>query len=67
MLGEHLAEADEHIALGTRHISDQLARIAKLKSGGHDTTNAESLLKIMQETQATREQHRKRLLQQLGE
>ena len=62
---QHLALADEHVALGQKNIDQQMALIAELEIGGHDATRAKALLTKFLELQTTCEANRERLLQQL--
>jgi hypothetical protein len=62
----HLAEAERHIALGARHISNQELRIAELEAHRRDSTLACSLLKTFRLTQAQHVAHRDQILRELG-
>ena len=56
LLLEHLTQAQQHVAEGAVHIAEQQQRITELPEGGHDTTQAEALLKTFLETQRTHEE-----------
>lgn len=62
----HLAEAEQHIARGTQHISDQELRIAEFDFRGHDSTLARSLLETFRVTQAQHIAKRDHILRELG-
>ena len=47
---DHLALAKRHIAEGEQRVARQTALIAELASHGYDTTDAELLLKTLQDT-----------------
>ena len=63
----HLADAEEHVAQGVRHIVEQEARIKELNRDGHDTTEARRLLTLFVETQVQHVEHRDRLLGDLAQ
>lgn len=60
-----LARAEKQIALGTEQINNQYRIIAKLKSGGHDTTEVVDLLKQIYEVRDRIEQERDLLVSKL--
>jgi hypothetical protein len=64
MLGKHLAQVEEHVALGDRHLSRQREIIARLARGGHDTAAAVALLKQFEEIQELHCAHRDRLIKE---
>ena len=66
MLTEHLAQAEEHVALGNRHIVRQRELIAELARDGHDTAEAKTLLASFEEMQTLHLQHRDRLRHELA-
>jgi hypothetical protein len=47
MLLQHLAQAEQHIALGRGHLAKQEALVARLDSHGRDTRDALLLLGTM--------------------
>jgi hypothetical protein len=47
-----LAEAEKALAAAQRHIAEQRARIEELKCAGHDTAQAEQLLRTLMKAQA---------------
>jgi hypothetical protein len=49
---EHLALAEEHVALGAKNVARQREIIAELRRDGHDTTAASALLVQFEEAQA---------------
>ncbi|WP_336491608.1 hypothetical protein [Methylobacterium nigriterrae] len=59
---ENLVVADRHITEGERRITEQLARIATLAEDGHDTAQAEHLLRTFEETLAEWHGHRQSIL-----
>ena len=61
MILDHLALAKQHVALGEKHITRQREIIADLELGGHDTTEAELLLRQFEELQVQHTSHRDRL------
>lgn len=65
LIEERLKMAQRHVAEGEGHIARQHAIIAELKKGGYDLTLAEGILKTLQDTQATHESDRDRLLEML--
>ena len=67
MILQHLAQAREHVALGTAHITRQMEIIAELERGGHDSTEAQLLLKRFVELQVEHTKHRDRLEKELAE
>jgi hypothetical protein len=52
LISRQLAEAEQALAAGQRHIAEHRARIEALKSAGHDTAQAEQLLRTLMEAQA---------------
>ena len=52
MLERHLAQADEHVAIGRKNIAQQRQIIAELERGGHDTKQAIATLDNFEELQA---------------
>ena len=61
----HLAEADRHIAQSEIRIGQQELRLAELKSGGHDSAQAEWLLQNLKETLAQFYAHRDLIVAEL--
>jgi hypothetical protein len=69
MVRQHLAEAEEHVALGERHIARQAQIIEQLACAGHNTELAVDLLDNYRQLQVCHVAHRDRLLKskrQLG-
>jgi hypothetical protein len=63
---QHLAQAEQAVADGCRHIAGQRAVIQKLDEHGQETVEAERLLQTYLELQRMHEDHRDRLKQELG-
>ncbi|MCA1419471.1 hypothetical protein [Bradyrhizobium sp. BRP23] len=63
----HLEEAERHVLLGVRNISDQEQRIEDLELHGRDATLARSLLETYLCTQTLFVAHRNEILKALGE
>lgn len=66
MLERHLQQAEEHVALGRKHIARQLEIVAQLEGSGRDASMARALLATFQSTQETHEADRNRLKQELA-
>jgi hypothetical protein len=62
---QHLALADEHGALGAKHVARQREIIAELHRDGHDTTTACALLAQFEEMPAMHVADRDRLLRRV--
>ncbi len=62
-----LAGLDRRVAQAWDRITRQAGTISRLAAGGHDTRLGEALLRTFEETLAILEQHRQRLLRDLGE
>jgi hypothetical protein len=62
----HLREAEQHIARGVQHISQQASRIADFDACGHDSTLARSILETFLITQALHIAHRDLIVSELG-
>lgn len=60
---KHLAAAEATVALGRKHIVDQVARVRRLT--GSDRAHAERLLMTFRESQVLHEVHRDRLRRKL--
>jgi hypothetical protein len=65
MLRDHLAQAEEHVRQGERHILRQQGLIARLFSGGHDLSLAKHVLSLFEASQALHVDHRDRLTREL--
>ena len=63
---QHLAEAEQHVALGERHIARQVQIIDELARAGHDLSLAFALLDNYCELQVCHLAHRDRMRKQLG-
>ena len=58
---------ERHVALGEKHIYDQIELIAKLERDDHDATLAKELLRQFEEIQALHLRHRDRITMELSE
>jgi hypothetical protein len=67
MLARHLATTERHIAEGERQIAAQKADIELLKRRGAGTGQADRVLQVLEDTQATHEQNRVRILRELND
>jgi hypothetical protein len=67
MLKRHLAEAEEHIAVGEKNLARQRELIAKLERDKHDTAQARALLDQFEELQSMHLADRERILRELSE
>jgi hypothetical protein len=67
MLQQHLAQAEQHAALGQNHITKQESLIAELDRDGHDTTEARKVLATLRDTQKLHEQSVERIIAELEE
>jgi hypothetical protein len=61
MLMRHLAQAEQHIADGERHLTRQRATICELEQDGFDAVAARALLASFKQTQALHVAHRERV------
>lgn len=62
---EHLAKADQHLALSEEHLTEQRLRIAGLERYGHDTALARKLLLTFEQTRDLCLEERLRVLAEL--
>ena len=62
---DHLALAEQAVALDDRHILREEQVTADLDRAGHDTTQARELLATYRQTQAEHVAHRNRILEML--
>jgi hypothetical protein len=67
LITEQLRRADQHVADGERHITQQRQLIAKLEQDGHDTKMAIELLATFEQLQATHIAHRDRIRDELAQ
>jgi hypothetical protein len=67
MLKRHLAQAEEHIAMGDKNIARQREVIVQLERDGHDTASARNFLREFEQLQPMHIAERERLLRELGE
>ncbi len=63
---QHLILADRHLAAGEQRISEQLALIQRLTGQGYETTRAKDLLRLLEETIATWQDHRRLILEAIA-
>ena len=61
-----LRMADRHIAEGERHIVQQERILTSLRLKGYPTANAETLLTMLNDTQAEHRKHRDAIASALG-
>jgi hypothetical protein len=64
---QHLKLANKHVLDGQQRVEAQLALVAKLERGGHDTHQAKMLLAQFEQILALQLQTRDRIVQELGE
>jgi hypothetical protein len=62
---QHLAEAEDHVAVGMQHIARQRELIAQLERDGHDVTQARALLEQFEQLQEMHVADRDRLRRSL--
>jgi hypothetical protein len=67
MIEAHLQQAEEHVALGRRHMERQREIIAELQYNGHDSTRAAELLATLEEVQRSHVAARDRVAAELRE
>ena len=67
MILEHLAQSEEHISVGERHIANQLVLIARLERDGLNSKDAKDLLARFQAILGEHVAHRDRLRKELSE
>jgi len=65
LIRARLAQVEWHISVGERAIARQRDIIAKLRSGGLVTANAEGTLRVLEQTQAAHITDRDMLLKRL--
>ncbi|WFU37586.1 hypothetical protein QA640_24240 [Bradyrhizobium sp. CB82] len=58
LVRQHLAEAEQHVALGKRHIARQVEIIDELARAGHDTGLALDVLDSYRQLQVSHLAHR---------
>jgi hypothetical protein len=66
MLQRHLAQAEQHVALGDQQVARQRALVAELERDGHDTQSSRDLLEQFEEMQKLHIANRDRLRAELG-
>ena len=60
---EHLVLAERHIVEGERRVTEQCLRVETLRADGHDTVEAEKLLRTLKATLVEFCDHRTLILQ----
>jgi hypothetical protein len=63
---EHLSLAERHIVEGEERITMQMLLVDRLRTDGHDVTEAERLLLILRETLVAWHGHRDEILRELA-
>jgi hypothetical protein len=66
-IAAHLDQAERHARQGAVHVQNQRTLLADLHRGGHDTTEASSLLRRFEELQSLHVADRDRLRRELAE
>ena len=66
LLEQHLVQAERHIAQSERHVHRQRELTQHLATKGHDTTQAEYLLKVFEHTLASRKSDREWIRNELA-
>jgi hypothetical protein len=61
MVVESLAQAEEHVVMGQKHITRQRELVAKLERNGQDSSEAQRLLREFEEIYAMHLANRERL------
>jgi hypothetical protein len=64
---QHSELANKHVSEGQRRVEAQLALVAKLERGGHDTLQAKILLEQFERTLALQIETRDQIMGELGE
>jgi uncharacterized coiled-coil protein SlyX len=65
-LRQDLATADRHIAQGEARIAQQGKVVRELDADGHNTTEAQSLLRLMQRNLNVMNAHRQEIVHELS-
>jgi hypothetical protein len=63
---QDLATANRHIAEGRARVAQQAKIVRELDAGGHDTTEAQSVLRFMERNLDTMNTHREYILSKLS-
>jgi hypothetical protein len=66
MLRSHLAMAERHVARGWELIERHHILVSSLSARGLDLTQANDVMRVLLDTQKLHEQHRLRLMRELG-
>lgn len=64
---ERLNLSERHIAEAERHIMEQQLIVGQLRGGGHDTQEAERLLKTMESVLDTYQVHRRLIVEMIDQ
>ena len=67
ILEDHLARAEDYVALGAEHIANQKTIVANMESQGLHTTESIRLLTTFEQLQIVRVAHQDRLRAELAE
>jgi hypothetical protein len=65
-LCDELAVADRDVSEGQERIARQAEVVCELEAQGHDTTDAQNLLLVMQQTLDTVNTHRQQIVRELA-
>ena len=63
---DYLALADRHPAEGERRIADWVIRIKEMNARGEDTSQADQMLRLLQDTLGLWQEHRQMILDALA-
>jgi hypothetical protein len=62
---QRLGEADRHIALSERVITEQTIEVERLRHGHHDTARAEKMLRSFELNLQTIQEHRRLIIEMI--
>ncbi len=62
-----LGEADRHIAVAERNVTEQQLRLDKLRADGHDTKTAEEMLRGFEGVLNTLREHRQMIVKTIDQ
>lgn len=65
MIMDHLVKAEHAVSQGERHLEHQRGIIERLKEGGHDTREAEKILRTFEDAQALHRADLERIREEL--
>ncbi|KOX59192.1 hypothetical protein ADL19_05655 [Streptomyces purpurogeneiscleroticus] len=66
LLPDYVGPENRHVMEGAQRVLDQIRLIARLKSAGHDTAEAEGLFKEFRHALMCMQEHRQRLQAEYG-